>query len=382
MLESIIEGKHRGETQNVFWQLQSSNVLKSWWAVGPGVRAALTLAILAIGPGLANSQAQLPSGGDQASPRQVQAADADSFDAPSEVSSQPKVVRCQRGLVIKAEGSAFRHIVGTMAVPGDWPGQQRVRVVKEELPPGATVSYRTLEGQTRQMTIRLPSLAEGAEVRAVVTFEVELLPTPSLPSDVPGFAAPAVKKLDRKLAACLTPSPLIESNRPEVRELAEKVAGAQATVWDKAKAVHAWVYENIKFVAPAELGRQNVLETLRQGTGVCAEKNSLVVALLRALQIPARLVRITSATDWDHCYYEFYLVNGEGTGVWFAGDASTRPALDPWLAPQRVVLQKGDSVTVTDRRNGRKVKQRFLESTLSGLPNSPSGRLGLRMIGQ
>ncbi len=66
---------------------------------------------------------------------------------------KPGAVAVQRwsiGMVVTAQGSAFHRIVGTITVPTDWP-DQRVRVVDEDLAPGATVSYQMIEDTARQM---------------------------------------------------------------------------------------------------------------------------------------------------------------------------------------------------------------------------------------
>ena len=344
--------------------------------------AALVLVMIAGGPTRASAQGQPTPGGFFDAPRQSRFATPTPAPGDAEPATRAKVVQCQRGLIIKAVGGTFRNVVGSMAIPGEWPDEQRSRVVKEDLPRGATVSYKTLEGGTGQMIVEFPTVPPGEEIRAVVTFEVELFPPPPVPTDALGFTAPEAKKLDRKLWGYLLPSPLIECDRPAVKDLSQQVAGGKTTSWEKAQTIHAWVYSNIKFVAPAELGRQNVLETIRKRTGVCAEKNSLVVALLRAEHIPARLVRISSATDFEHCYYELYLVDDQGNGCWFAGDASNAPALEPQIRKPGIVLQKGDSVTVIDPKSPRKVKQRFLETRLSGMPQTAGAKLDLKMIAQ
>ena len=68
-------------------------------------------------------------------------------------------------MVLKAAGGGFKNLVGKVTVPADWPDQQRVRVVKEDLPAGATVSYRNIKDVGRQMAVKFPSLPAGREVR-------------------------------------------------------------------------------------------------------------------------------------------------------------------------------------------------------------------------
>ena len=231
-------------------------------------------------------------------------------ESPSPLSKHAATEQVDFGMVLKAQGGGFKNVDAAVTVPADWPDQQRVRVVKEDLPPGATVSYRTITdvGQ-RQMVVKIPSLPEGNEVRAVVTFSVERLTPPPLPQDSGQFQAASRKDLG-KLASYLTPSPKIECNDPRVHETARKAIGNRTAAWEKVQAVHHWVHENIEFAGDMENVR-TCMKTLELRRGVCAEMNSLVVAMLRAEGFPARLVRIPG-----HCYYEVYLVDGQGKGYW------------------------------------------------------------------
>ena len=161
--------------------------------------------------------------------------------------------------------------------------------------------------------VRLASLPQG-QTRVVVTFEVEILPPPDMPTDTPRFTLPELKKLPRKVALHLAPSPKIESDHPRVRQAAQEAVGQREGAWEKVAAVHDWVAGNITFAGGWE-NVQTCMETLDVRRGVCAEKNSLAVAMLRA-GVPARLVRVP-----NHVYYEFYLLDGDGQGHWFSADA-------------------------------------------------------------
>ena len=68
------------------------------------------------------------------------------------------------GMSLKAEGGGVENVTGTVTVPADWPHQQRVREVKRELPPGATMSYKIIEDVGRQMVVKIPLLPAGEEV--------------------------------------------------------------------------------------------------------------------------------------------------------------------------------------------------------------------------
>lgn len=295
------------------------------------------------------------------------------------VAERPGVIRYERGLVIRAEGGAFRNIVGTRTVPMDWPDQQSVRVIKEELPPGVTITYTTLEDTGRQMLVKIPFLAAGKESRVVVTFAIAPLPTVPL-ADPAALRLPAASALDRKLALYLAPSRFSESDDPGVRQTAAEVAGGQTSGWEKVQALHAWVKQNIRFT-PSAGQERGAAQTLRtRTTSDEADPKSLAVALCRAQGIPARLVMIARPGASDHCYYEFYLLDTDGQGHWLAADAVVEAALRPAKAARTVVLQKGDDVTVIDPQSKRRVKHRFLGDSLQGLPQGRDARLQLQLI--
>ena len=93
----------------------------------------------------------------------VLAAAAGDQEQPS--SGQSEAQQVDFGMVMKAEGGGFRNVVGTVTVPGDWPGQQRVRIIKENLPSGAAVAYKTIADVGRQMTVKVASAPVGREIR-------------------------------------------------------------------------------------------------------------------------------------------------------------------------------------------------------------------------
>ena len=278
------------------------------------------------------------------------------------------------GMVLKASGGGFKNVVGTVTVPGDWPNQQRVRVVKDDLPPGAVVNYRNIKDVGRQMAIQIPSVPAGRQVRAVVTFEVQrLAPTAALP-DVKQFRAPDPHAKERKLAVYLAPSPKIESDDPQVGKAAEEAVGDRQGAWEMVEAIHQWVHKNIEFAGDLE-NVNTCMQTLQLRRGVCAEMNSLTVAMLRAGGFPARLVRIPG-----HCYYEVYLLDGQGQGHWLAGDASRDATITPGTAAEGVILQKGDNVSLIDPTTKRRTKGRFLAETCVGVAQSSASRMRFQPI--
>ncbi len=296
---------------------------------------------------------------------------------PAEKPSQAAPAASQQadfGMVLKAQGGGFKNLAGTVTVPADWPDQQRVRVVKEDLPPGAVVSYRKIDDVGRQMVVKIPWLPAGGEVHAVLRFAVERLAPAPLAEEARNFQAPLRRKLGAKVAAHLAPSPKIESDDSRVRRAAEEAIGDRRGAWEKVEAVHRWVHQNIDFAGDLE-NVQTCMETLQCRRGVCAEMNSLAVAMLRAAGFPARLVRVAG-----HCYYEVYLLDSRDQGRWLAGDASRNATIRPGQELPGMILQKGDSVSIIDPATKRRTKGRFLAETVSGLPLSAAAKLSFQPI--
>jgi len=282
--------------------------------------------------------------------------------------------QCEFGMVFKAQGGVFKDVLGTVTVPGDWPDQQRVRVVKEDLPPGAAVSYRNIPEVGRQMSVKIPAVRPGQDTRAVVTFEVEVLRPAAPVQDTGQLRAADPRKVGRKMAVFLAPSPQIESNAPQVHKAAKEAVAAAGTAWEQVQAIHQWVHKNITSAGGLE-NVQTCIQTLQLRRGVCAEINSLTVAMLRASGFPARLVRVPK-----HCYYEVYLLDGEGKGQWLSGDASAAERITPGGVPPVMILQKGDNVPIVDPNTRRRTQGRFLAETATGVAPNKAARLQFQPI--
>lgn len=277
------------------------------------------------------------------------------------------------GMVVTANGGAFRQIVGSVTVPMEWPEQPRVRVVDQDLSRGVAVSYKTIEGVARQMLVNIPSLAAGQQAQAVVTFEIQRL-SPSPPEDTDVLVLPAAKRSDRKLAAFLGPSPYIESNSPEIIEKARQIGADKEKAWEKVEAIYDWVRAKIKFEDNQGGTVKTTLATLGDGTGDCDEMSSLFVAICRADGIPARLVRVPG-----HCYPEFYLLDRDVKGHWFPCQAAGTRAFGRMPDP-RPILQKGDNILASEPGTKKKARVRFLPETLIGIPAGGGGSLKLKLV--
>ena len=220
---------------------------------------------------------------------------------------QTQVTRWRTGMTIKASGGACKGLAGYTPIPTDWP-EQEVNTVNEEKGGGAQISYETVDGGAKIMTVRVGHLASGDEAKAIVTVEIRrstILP----PEKTDIYSIPDPAKLTRQIRLYLTPSPKIESRDPKIRELAKEVGADQEKAWDHVEAIYDWVRGKIKYQNGPLKG---ALAALKDGTGDCEEITSLFIAICRAASIPARSVWVPG-----HCYPEFYLVDKNGQGRWF-----------------------------------------------------------------
>lgn len=120
----------------------------------------------------------------------------------------------------------------------------------------------------------------------------------------------------------LYPSRYCESDK--LNALAMREFGHLWQGYSRAQAICDWVHSHIAFVSGSSLGTTSALETLQQGRGVCRDFAHLMIALCRAVNMPARF-----ATGLDygadpalgppdfHAYVEVYL-----GGRWYIFDPS------------------------------------------------------------
>lgn len=291
---------------------------------------------------------------------------------PAAKPGQTVVQRWRLGMVITAEGGGFRGLVGSTTVPMDWP-EQKVRLVAEDLSPGVTISYRNFEGTARQLVVRIPVLRANEEARAVLTFEIQRhLPLPPERPDV--FQLPDPKKLDRKLAGYLGPSPQIEADHPDVKRLAEQLTARHPTAWGKVRAIYDWVRKHVERQDNRGQEMKGTVQTLNEATGDCDEMTGVFVALCRALGVPARMVRVPG-----HVFGEFYLLDAQGKGQWFPCEVAAGEAFGT-LADPRPILQKGDNILAVVPATRRKTRFRILPETLTGTAVVPGAQPKMRLI--
>lgn len=280
------------------------------------------------------------------------------------------------GMIVTATGGPCGAMTGNVTVPGNWPEQQ-VRVVGEDRSAGVTIQYKTLEGNVRQMEVKIPRLAAGAEARAVVTFEVaRLVQRP--PPQTDRLSIPLSKKLPASMRQYLAPSPYIESAHPEIAALASQIGSQDQSAWQRVEAIYDWTRQKIQY--RKDTPSKSAVQTIKDGFGDCDEMCSVFVALCRAVGIPTRIVRIPR-----HVYAEFYLEDDQGHGQWFPCQLAGAREFGG-ISHHEPILQKGDAfkLRVLDpvTRRQKLELHRLVPDTLVGIPAPGGGQPQLKLISE
>jgi transglutaminase-like putative cysteine protease len=100
----------------------------------------------------------------------------------------------------------------------------------------------------------------------------------------------------------------------EFIQFATQTFGHLPQGFHRVRAVQTWVQTHLQFKSNTSTSNTSAIETFRQGSGVCRDFAHLMIALLRAINIPARF---TTGTDFGadpavgppdfHAYVEVYL---------------------------------------------------------------------------
>lgn len=116
----------------------------------------------------------------------------------------------------------------------------------------------------------------------------------------------------------LLPSRGVESDAPEIIELAQEMTAGITTDREKAKAVYDYVTKNVSYDVGKLRNKEfewddSALKTLDLKTGVCQDYSYLAIALFRAVDMEARFIEGTSLGGFwpaNHAWVEV-MVDGE-----------------------------------------------------------------------
>jgi hypothetical protein len=177
------------------------------------------------------------------------------------------------------------------------------------------------------------------------------------------------KKTNEERLQVLRPSPLIESDHPDVEELADRLVGDTKDARARARAL-------FDYVAGLEDGRADgALDCLREKAGSAAGKARLLVALCRNEHIPARPVSglvLTEGAPPLHTWAEVWVEN-----YWLPMDPTHHHFGAARFPDNYLVLQLGDqpvSATGARVRATRLAVIDLHESLASGTPPPSAAR--------
>jgi Transglutaminase-like superfamily len=163
-------------------------------------------------------------------------------------------------------------------------------------------SGKALHRGARRMTVKLSGLAENTQPpeddtqKATGTHEYSI--TVPRPTELSGSMAP---DSDESLEAFLGADPFVQTTHPKITALAAEIVGDESDPWQRAVAVHDWVYANIDKVAV--LSVPSALDVLETREGDCNENTVLFTALARAAGVPTR---IAIGVVWSEAHEAFY----------------------------------------------------------------------------
>jgi len=150
-----------------------------------------------------------------------------------------------------------------------------------------------------------------------------------------------IAELPKETLPFLLPSRYCESDK--LFQFANTHFGALPRGYARMQSISSWVYEHIRFMPGVSNATTSATDTLNSRAGVCRDFAHLTIALLRALNIPARFVAgydygadpALGPTDF-HAYVEAFV-----GGRWFIFD-STR------LCPRNGLVRIGTGFDAAD----------------------------------
>jgi transglutaminase-like putative cysteine protease len=197
-----------------------------------------------------------------------------------------------------------------------------------------------VDGQTQARHLRLKAGAGLLRVAHESTVEIT-----QHHSDPQQLREVPVAELPPAVLAYLYPSRYCESDR--LHYFAVQQFGHLAQGHARVQAIRDWVHQHVKFTSNSSSSTTSACDTLASGQGVCRDFAHLMIALCRAVNIPARF-----ATGFDfgadpilgppdfHAYVEvwlgrrWYLFDPSGTAIpmGFVRLATSRDAADAAFA--------------------------------------------------
>jgi hypothetical protein len=133
---------------------------------------------------------------------------------------------------------------------------------------------------------------------------------------------PQLNNVPSSLLCCLQPTKNCQSTNAAIEALAYKLASGGNSVWEVADNIFTWVRDNINYSFYYNT-KYGAVGTLNKGAGNCVDTAHLMIALARAVGIPARYVHgtchFTTSGQWyGHVFAQFYI-----NGKWYNADGTS-----------------------------------------------------------
>jgi len=117
------------------------------------------------------------------------------------------------------------------------------------------------------------------------------------------------------LAKSLAADAFVQSDHPKIRQQADAIVGRISEPWDKALAIHDWVFARLD--KEAVLSIPSALEVLERRRGDCNEHTVLFTALARAVEVPTRIaIGLVWSDELAGFYYHAWPEVFVGEWVW------------------------------------------------------------------
>ena len=199
----------------------------------------------------------------------------------------------------------------------------RQRVVEESLSFSQTLTanyYLDAQSQSRFIALRA---VQGA-LTVCYSAVIDLTHFEAAPNDLFEVSPQA---LPGHVLPFLYPSRYCQSDR--LLTFSGQHFGNLPMGYSRAKAIGDWVSSHVRFQGNSSNSNTSALDTLIDRVGVCRDFAHLMIALCRAVNLPARMV---SGMDYGadpalgppdfHAYVEVYLAHANGAGRWYMFDPS------------------------------------------------------------
>jgi hypothetical protein len=161
---------------------------------------------------------------------------------------------------------------------------------------------------------------DGEKKESKIRGTVTVRSTPYQGEQSPVF--PTQGKSPEELVEWVQPSTMIESDHPDIVALAKKLTDGATTRWDAVRRIATWVKQEIKYAIADSPSARLALERRK---GDCGPHSTLMVAMLRSVNVPAKLVGGVvytpsfGGTFGQHAWVEVYM----GDDGWVSLDPTT-----------------------------------------------------------